>query len=135
MSRSDGDYATHVLPSVLLFAVGGGLALPSVMTLAMSAATPEDAGIASGLINTSQQVGGAVGLAALAALAAGRTEALGGGDAALVEGFRLAWSVGAVLVLGALVLAVALLRFDGAEDRADRPRRRRRVRGVATCER
>ena len=71
------------------------------MTIAMSGATPETAGLASGLINTSQQVGGALGLAILAALAAGRAGDLAGTGAApaaaLVAGFHLAWSVAAVL--------------------------------------
>jgi EmrB/QacA subfamily drug resistance transporter len=109
-----GDYVTDVAPSILLFAVGGGLALPAVMTLAMAAATPQTAGVASGLINTSQQVGGALGLAILAALAAGRTSGLraGGaeGPAALVGGFHLAWAVGAAFVLGAFVVATVALR-------------------------
>ena len=59
----DGRYLADVAPSVALFAVGAGLVLPGVMTIAMSGATPSTAGLASGLINTSQQVGGALGLA------------------------------------------------------------------------
>jgi drug/metabolite transporter (DMT)-like permease len=66
----DGRYPVDVLPSALLFALGGGFVLPAAMTLAMSTATPQTAGVPSGLINTSQQVGGAVGLATLATLAA-----------------------------------------------------------------
>ena len=96
----------------MLFAAGGGLALPALMTLAMAAASERDAGLASGLLTTSQQVGGALGLAVLAALAAGRTEdlaAVGSGRAqALVGGFHLAWAVGAGLLVAA-VAVVALL--------------------------
>src|SRR5438270_831195 len=62
----DGRYLTDLVPSMALFALGGGLTLPSIMAVAMSDAAPEAAGAASGLINTAQQVGGAIGLAALA---------------------------------------------------------------------
>ena len=110
----DGRYLTDVAPSIALFAVGGGLTLPAIMTIAMSGATPETAGLASGLINTSQQVGGALGLAILASLAAGRAGDLAGAgaapDAALVGGFQLAWSVAACFVVAALALAVVALR-------------------------
>jgi hypothetical protein len=119
----DGHYLTDVAPSVSLFAVGAGLVLPAVMTIAMSEATPSTAGVASGLINTSQQVGGALGLAILAALAAGRADRLreeGAGDAAAaVAGFHLAWLVAAAFVLAAFGLAsVALRRTDACPDAA-----------------
>ena len=78
----DGRYLTDVAPSIALFALGGGLTLPAIMTIAMSGATPATAGLASGLINTSQQVGGALGLAILASLAAGRAGDLAGAGAA-----------------------------------------------------
>jgi EmrB/QacA subfamily drug resistance transporter len=113
----DGRYLADVFPSVVLFAIGGGLALPSATTLAMSSATPQDAGMASGLINTSQQVGGALGLAVLATLAAGRTEAAekagAATPAALVQGFQLAWSVasGFALAAFAIVLAFVTMRL------------------------
>ena len=110
----DGRYLTDVAPSIALFALGGGLTLPAIMTIAMSGATPATAGLASGLINTSQQVGGALGLAILASLAAGRAGDLAGAGAApgaaLVGGFHLAWSVAACLVLAALALAAVVLR-------------------------
>jgi MFS family permease len=113
----DGRYLADVAPSIALFALGGGLTLPAIMTIAMSGATPQTAGLASGLINTSQQVGGALGLAILASLAAGRAGDLAGGttpDAALVGGFHLAWAVGACFVLAALALAVVVLRAPRA---------------------
>ncbi len=76
-----GDYWVHVFPVMMLLGLGGGIAFPALMTLAMSGATPEDAGLASGLINTMIQVGGALGLAVLATLAATRTTTLeGNGD-------------------------------------------------------
>ena len=111
----DGQYLTDVAPSIALFALGGGLTLPAIMTIAMAGATPETAGFASGLINTSQQVGGALGLAILASLAAGRAGDLAGGrrgaDAALVGGFQLAWSVARRASSSPpLALAVVVLR-------------------------
>ena len=69
----DGVYAVHVLPVMVLLGIGAGLAFPALMTLAMSGVTPSDAGLASGLVNTTAQVGGALGLAVLATLASTRT--------------------------------------------------------------
>ena len=65
-------YVTDLLPAMVLLGIGAGLAFPALMTLAMSAATPEDSGLASGLVNTTQQVGGALGLAVLATLSTTR---------------------------------------------------------------
>jgi EmrB/QacA subfamily drug resistance transporter len=101
-----GRYLADVAPSIALFAVGAGLTLPAVTTIAMSAATPETAGLASGLINTSQQVGGALGLAALATLAAAHAD----GPAGATGGFHLAWAVAAGLVAVAFALALTGLR-------------------------
>jgi hypothetical protein len=84
------------------------------MTLAMTGVRPEEAGLASGLVNTTLQVGGALGLAVLATLSTSRTANLvHGGDStasALTSGYRLAFLVGAVLVLGAVVIAVTVIR-------------------------
>ena len=74
--RCTRSYLTDLCPAMVLLGVGAGLAFPSLMTLAMSGATPEDAGLASGLVNTTQQVGGALGLAVLATLSSHRTEDL-----------------------------------------------------------
>ena len=86
------------------------------MTLAMSGATPEDSGLASGLVNTSAQVGGAVGLAVLATLATQRTDTLSADGvshlAALNSGFHLAYLVGAALVGVGLAIAVLVLRYE-----------------------
>ena len=89
---------------MVLLGLGAGLGFPALMTLAMSGATPSDSGLASGLVNTTPQVGGAIGLAVLATLATERTDALladgVSSAAALNSGFHLAYLVGAVLVRG-----------------------------------
>jgi EmrB/QacA subfamily drug resistance transporter len=110
----DGSYVADLLAPMLLIGVGVGTAFPSLMTLAMSGATPSDSGLASGLVNTSMQVGGAIGLAVLATLATERTNtALDGGAsnlAALNSGYHLAYLVGAALVGLALAIAATVLR-------------------------
>jgi EmrB/QacA subfamily drug resistance transporter len=110
----DGTYAADVLPSMILLGAGAGSAFPALMILAMSGATPSDAGLASGLVNTTVQVGGALGLACLATLAAMRTDGLlAHGDAtgtALTGGYRLAFLVAAGLVVAAMGAALALLQ-------------------------
>ena len=109
-----GVYVVDVLPVMLLLGTGAGLCFPSLMTLAMSGATPQDAGLASGLVNTTAQVGGALGLAVLATLSSARTEALASdGTAAataLTGGYHLAFWVGAALVGTAIVVALTVLR-------------------------
>ncbi|SNT11264.1 drug resistance transporter, EmrB/QacA subfamily [Asanoa hainanensis] len=106
-------YVVDVLP-VMLLASGFGLVLPALATLAMSGARADDAGLVSGLFNTTQQIGMALGVAVLATLAAARTETLrtaGQGVAeALTGGYRLAFGVGAGLVAVAFVTAALLLR-------------------------
>ncbi|MGH2742711.1 MAG: DHA2 family efflux MFS transporter permease subunit [Thermoleophilaceae bacterium] len=110
----DATYVTDLAPVMLLLGAGAGLAFPALMTLAMSGATPSDAGLASGLVNTTVQVGGAVGLAVLATLATSRTEGLrGDGEAvaaALNGGYHLAYLVGAALTVVAIVVALVVLR-------------------------
>ncbi|HET8952400.1 MAG TPA: DHA2 family efflux MFS transporter permease subunit [Solirubrobacteraceae bacterium] len=110
----DGDYVTDVLPVTVLLGLGAGVAAPALMSLAMSTATPSDSGLASGLINTTVQVGGALGLAVLATLAGDRTEGLLAGGAseasALTSGFHLALLVGALLTAIAIPVAAAVLR-------------------------
>lgn len=110
----DGGYLTDVLPPMLLLAAGFAAAMPALTGLAMSGAREEDAGLASGLFNTTQVVGGSLGLAALSALAAARTDGLlGRGSAAVTataEGHQLAFRVAAVVATGALVLAAVVLR-------------------------
>jgi EmrB/QacA subfamily drug resistance transporter len=110
----DGNYLTDLLPPFLLIAVGIGTSFPGIMTLAMSGATPEDAGLASGLVNTSMQVGGAVGLAVLATLSTERTqnlEAAGHSAAsALTSGYHLAYLVGAALAFASVLIAIFVLK-------------------------
>jgi MFS family permease len=109
----DADYITAIFPVMVLMGTGAGLCFPALMGLAMSGATPEDAGLASGLINTTAQVGGALGLAVLATLSASRTESLlGGGDShavALTGGYHLAFWIAAGVVAAAIVAALVLL--------------------------
>src|ERR687890_213635 len=110
----DADYAVDLLPPMVLIGLGAGLGFPSLMTLAMSGATESDSGLASGLVNTSVQVGGAIGLAVLATLATERTDRLlGDGEpplSALNSGYHLAYLIGAGLVLLAIVITVTVLR-------------------------
>ena len=122
----DGSWATDVLPVMLLLGTGAGLAFPALMTLAMSGATQSDSGLASGLVNTTTQVGGAVGLAVLATLATERTDGLladgASSAAALNSGYHLAYLIGALLTGVAIVLAVCVLRSPApatAEARAE----------------
>jgi EmrB/QacA subfamily drug resistance transporter len=116
----DGVYATDMLPTMILLGIGAGLVFPSVVTLAMSSATPEDAGLASGLTNTTLQVGGALGLAVLATLSTTRTDNLlaeGASQAtALVDGYQLAYFVAAGLLVAAVALAVGVLKPVEAQD-------------------
>jgi EmrB/QacA subfamily drug resistance transporter len=110
----DGSFVVDLLPIMLLFGFGAGLSFPGLMQLAMSGATPSDAGLASGLANTTPQVGGAVGLAVLATIAADRTDSLRAhgesAAAALNGGFHLAYLVGAALVLVSIAVALTVLR-------------------------
>ncbi|MDX6703670.1 MAG: hypothetical protein QOF26_3896, partial [Baekduia sp.] len=110
----DGHYAVDVLPAMILFGIGAGAGFPAIMTLGMSGATPSDSGLASGLINTSAQVGGAIGLAVLATLASERTtQRLADGAsnaAALNSGYHLAYVVGASLVAVSLVIGAVVLQ-------------------------
>jgi EmrB/QacA subfamily drug resistance transporter len=109
-------YVTDLLPVMVLLGVGAGLVFPTLMTLAMSGATPEDSGLASGLVNTTQQVGGALGLAVLATLSTTRTTSLlahgASNAAALTNGYHLAFTIAAALLLAAIAIGVVALRPD-----------------------
>jgi EmrB/QacA subfamily drug resistance transporter len=111
------DYLVHLLLPMVLLGLGAGLTFPSLTMLAMSGAAPSEAGLASGLLNTTGQVGGSLGLAVLAALSAARSTALAGDGTAPAEalagGFHLAWLVAAAIVGVALVVSVAALRRRG----------------------
>ncbi|GHB03698.1 MFS transporter [Streptomyces chryseus] len=110
------SYAVDLLP-VMLLAAGFGLALPALTTLGMSGASEKDAGLASGLFNTTQQIGMALGVAVLSTLAASRTESLAAAGRsraeALTGGYHLAFAVGAGLLLTAFVIALTMLRRPG----------------------
>ncbi|MFD1147186.1 MFS transporter [Saccharothrix hoggarensis] len=109
----DADYVTDLLPVMLLIA-GGGLVLPALASLGMSDAKPDDAGLVSGLFNTTQQVGMAVGVAVLSTLAAARTgedRAAGVAEAAaLTAGYHVAFTVAAALLAAAFVVTLVVLR-------------------------
>jgi EmrB/QacA subfamily drug resistance transporter len=128
----DGSYVVDVLPSAILIGAGVGSSFPALMTLSMSGATQSDAGLASGLVNTTMQVGAAVGLAVLATISATRTEHLAeNGDstaAALTGGYRLAFLIGAALVVAAIAVAVTVLQPErrAKEEIEEREGRRRR---------
>jgi len=113
------NYVTDLLP-VMLLAAGFGLALPALTTLGMSGARDDDAGLASGLFNTSQQIGMALGVAVLSTLAASRTDdLLAAGQnqpAALTGGYHLAFTVGAGLIIAAFIAAFLLMREPSRQD-------------------
>jgi len=106
---ADAAYAVDLLPALLLLGVGVGLALPTVTALAMSDATEADAGLTSGLANTAQQIGGAVGISVLVAVAAARTGGSGSPEA-LAAGYRAAFAGGTGFAVAAFVLAAVVLR-------------------------
>jgi EmrB/QacA subfamily drug resistance transporter len=108
------SYLAGLLPSMVLLGTGAGVCFPALMGVAMSGATPSDAGLASGLVNTTAQVGGALGLAVLATLSASHTDRLlARGDstaAALTGGYHLAFWIAAGLVLAGIVVSLTVLR-------------------------
>ncbi len=116
-----GSFLVDVLPGMLLLGFGASFAFLTVILASVSGMPERDAGLASGLVNTAQQLGGALGLAVLASVAASRTEGLGGAGsepvAALNGGYHAAFLLSAIFVALAAVLAAALLRLnkDGKE--------------------
>jgi MFS family permease len=108
-----GSYLGELFPAVMVTSVGMGLTFVPVTLLATTNIPSEDAGLASGLFNTAQQIGGALGLAVLSTLAATRTshrEGALGHDAALVSGYHLAFLVGGSLMAVAIVVLATLIR-------------------------
>jgi MFS family permease len=126
-----GSYAADLLPGFLVLAVGLGLAFPALILIATTTVTDDEAGLASGLVNTSQQVGGALGLAALSTFAASRTSDVISGfgasvtandrTAALVDGFQRAYAIGGFLMVAALVIAATLIRRSDTAVIAEEP--------------
>jgi MFS family permease len=114
----DGNFVVDVLPSMILLGIGAGMAFNPVLLAAMSDVDPRESGLASGVVNTAFMMGGALGLAVLASLAAARTNSLlDSGESsidALTGGYHLAFFVGALFAIAAAVIGAALLRERGA---------------------
>ena len=110
----DGSFAIDVLPGMMLLGIGAGIAFNPVLLAAMGDVAPNESGLASGVVNTSFMMGGSLGLAVLASVAAARTDDLLGMGAAqalaLNDGYRLAFALGALFALGAALLGALLLR-------------------------
>ena len=110
----DGSFVVDVLPGMILLGIGAGIAFNPVLLAAMSDVEPQDAGLASGVVNTSFMMGGALGLAVLASVAASRTDSLeASGESALDAlngGYQLAFLAGALFALLAAAVGGALLR-------------------------
>ena len=108
-----GSYLAHVMPSMLLLGIGAGVCFPALMNVAMSGARPQDAGLASGLVNTTAQVGGALGLAVLATLSTSRSgHLIAHGQstaAALTSGYHLAFWIAAALIAAAIAVVPVVL--------------------------
>lgn len=121
----DGSYVADILPVMVVLGIGAGAAFPAIMGLAMSAATPEDAGLASGLVNTMAQIGGAIGLAVLATVSTSRTQTLrDAGEStasALVGGYHLAFLIGAGAIALSVVVALVVLEPAPAPARGGAP--------------
>ncbi|HEY2877446.1 MFS transporter [Nocardioides sp.] len=111
-----GSYVRDLLPGFLIIGVGIGFSFVPISIAALAGVTPSEAGLASGLINTSQQIGGALGIAALSSIATSRTgDSLGSGSAlpsALVDGFQSAFLVGAIVAAVGVVASLTLIRRD-----------------------
>lgn len=120
-----GSFVADVLPGMLLLGLGAGMAFNPVLLAAMSDVDPSESGIASGVVNTAFMMGGALGLAVLASLAAARTTSLAaaGADAlaALNGGYQLAFVIGAVFAASAAVLGALLLRPGGVAATGAKP--------------
>jgi EmrB/QacA subfamily drug resistance transporter len=114
-----GSYVGDLLPGFLLIGMGLGFSFVPISIAALAGVEPAEAGLASGLINTSQQIGGAVGIATLATIASSRTDdALAGGAAradALVTGFHAAFYAGVAVAIIAIVASLTLIRRDELE--------------------
>jgi EmrB/QacA subfamily drug resistance transporter len=120
-----GSFLVDVLPSMILIGIGGGLAFNPVLMAAMSDVEPQDSGLASGIANTAFMMGGALGLAVLASVAASRTHHLAatghGNLAALTGGYHLAFAVGALFAIAAAVVGAVFLRTRTAPSGAAEP--------------
>ena len=119
---ADGSFAVDVLPSMVLLGVGAGMAFNPLLFAAMSEVAPTESGLASGVVNTAFMMGGALGLAVLASIAASRSDSLAAGGAdkltALVGGYHLAFVVGAIFAASAAVVGALLFRESTAPQHA-----------------
>jgi len=119
----DAPYVTTIFPAMLVIGIGMGVAFPSMMMFAMSGATSSDAGLISGLVNTTAQVGGAFGLAVLATISAARTHdvlASGAGTAtALAAGYHLAFGICAGCLVAAGIIAATVLETPISASESD----------------
>jgi EmrB/QacA subfamily drug resistance transporter len=115
----DGDWAVDVLPATLALGLGAGIAFNPILLAAMSGVAPQEAGLASGVVNTSFMMGGAVGLAVLASLADRHSDGLlASGDGALVAlngGYHLAFVVGAIFIVASALVGAVLLRVEAPQ--------------------
>lgn len=132
---ADGAYLVGVLPAMAVVGVGMGFAFPAFIVASVAGVGDEEQGLASGLINTAQQVGAALGLAILVTVAASRTEVLDGVDPALAltGGFRWAFFAGAGLALAGAAVALLVLRERECTDALEK--RGRNVRSIAPTSR
>ncbi len=114
LSPVEGTFVAHVLPGMTLLGLGAGMAFNPVLLAAMSDVAPSESGLASGVVNTSFMMGGSLGLAVLASLAAARTDGLlasgAGSLVALNGGYHVAFAIGAVFAAAAALLSAVLLR-------------------------
>ncbi|HEX2313351.1 MAG TPA: MFS transporter [Thermomonospora sp.] len=110
----DGNYWVDVFPALVLLGIGGGLTFPALVGLSMSGAAPSESGLASGVVNTTQQVGGALGLAVFATVASSHTNGLleegRAAASALTDGYDLAFRAAAGVVAVGVVVALIVLR-------------------------
>jgi MFS family permease len=115
LSPVNGNFVAHVLPGMLLLGLGAGMALNPVLLAAMNDVAQSESGLASGMVNTSFMMGGALGLAVLASLAAARTNYLLSSGARAIEalnaGYHMAFFAGALFAAGAGMLGAILIRI------------------------
>ncbi|MGB9378939.1 MAG: MFS transporter [Mycobacteriales bacterium] len=120
IAPAGADYPTQLLPTMALLGLGAGTCFPALVGLAMAGVKPEQAGLASGLVNTTAQVGGALGLAVLATLSTTRSEQLAATGSsqvdALVGGYHLAFWIAAALTVAALGIGATLLSRTAREE-------------------
>jgi EmrB/QacA subfamily drug resistance transporter len=120
VAPADADYLTQLLPTMALLGLGAGACFPALVGLAMSGVKPQEAGLASGLVNTTAQVGGALGLAVLATLSTGRSQHLAAsgtsGVDAMTGGYHLAFWIATALIVIAIATGAALLTRRAAAE-------------------